>query len=141
MRPRHLCFLIRFLCILCHNRNRCTLLMRGPCWTCRKRTIQCDQSGSPCAKCEKAGLECLDKRPLRWVKGVAIRGKMRGQDFDTNKSHLARPRRKQLSHNSEKGRSVQAGLSPVLQDPHISSVDRFYIDYCKSVPSRWGAWL
>lgn len=112
--------------------------MRGPCWTCRKRTIQCDQSRSPCAKCEKAGLECLDKRPLRWVKGVAIRGKMRGQDFNTNTSHLAYPRRKQPSPSSGKGWAVQTGPSPVLQDPHISSVERFYIDYCKSVLSRWG---
>lgn len=32
----------------------------------------------PCAKCEKAGLECSEKRPIRWVKGMCIRGKMRG---------------------------------------------------------------
>ncbi|UKZ71123.1 uncharacterized protein TrAtP1_012086 [Trichoderma atroviride] len=103
--------------------------MRGPCWTCRKRTIQCDQSRFPCAKCEKAGLECLDKRPLRWVKGVAIRGKMRGQGFDTNKSPLAQPRRKQLLPNAQKGWAMEAGPSPALPDPHVSSVERFYIDY------------
>lgn len=112
--------------------------MRGPCWTCRKRTIQCDQSRFPCAKCEKAGLECLDKRPLRWVKGVAIRGKMRGQGFDTNKPLLAQPRRKQLLPSAEKGRAVEAGPSPALQDLHISSMERFYIDYCKSVLGGWG---
>ncbi|KAJ5682600.1 hypothetical protein N7462_005765 [Penicillium macrosclerotiorum] len=52
-----------------------------PCYTCRNRRIQCDQSGVPCSKCQKAGLECLDKRPIRWVKGVAIRGKMQGRSF------------------------------------------------------------
>lgn len=53
-----------------------------PCYTCRNRRIQCDQSGVPCGKCEKAGLECLDKRPFRWVKGVAIRGKMQGRSYE-----------------------------------------------------------
>ncbi|KAJ5162713.1 uncharacterized protein N7500_004543 [Penicillium coprophilum] len=53
-----------------------------PCWTCRNRRIQCDQSGTPCAKCEKAGMECFDKRPIRWVKGVAIRGKMQGRTHE-----------------------------------------------------------
>lgn len=54
----------------------------GPCYTCRNRRIQCDQSGVPCAKCEKAGLQCFDKRPIRWVKGVAIRGKMQGRSYE-----------------------------------------------------------
>lgn len=53
-----------------------------PCYTCRNRRIQCDQTGVPCGKCEKAGLECLDKRPFRWVKGVAIRGKMQGRSYE-----------------------------------------------------------
>ncbi|KAL6903258.1 fungal-specific transcription factor domain-containing protein [Trichoderma evansii] len=106
--------------------------MRGPCWTCRKRTIQCDQSRFPCAKCEKAGLECLDKRPLRWVKGVAIRGKMRGQDFDSNKSHVVQAKRKKLLPDSAKQLAVNGSPSLALQDPHISSLSqqsRFYIEY------------
>lgn len=53
-----------------------------PCYTCRNRRIQCDQTGVPCSKCEKAGLECFDKRPFRWVKGVAIRGKMQGRSYE-----------------------------------------------------------
>ncbi|KAJ5167145.1 uncharacterized protein N7482_005926 [Penicillium canariense] len=61
----------------------------NPCYTCRNRRIQCDQSGIPCDKCKKAGLECFDKRPFRWVKGVAIRGKMQGRTFEnTNLSSL-----------------------------------------------------
>lgn len=40
----------------------------------------------PCAKCRKAGLECFDKRPIRWVKGVAIRGKMQGRSFPSKES-------------------------------------------------------
>lgn len=57
-----------------------------PCYTCRTRRIQCDRSGVPCAKCQKAGLECFDKRPIRWVKGVAIRGKMQGRSFPSKES-------------------------------------------------------
>lgn len=56
--------------------------MGTPCYTCRSRRIQCDQSGIPCGKCTKAGLECFDKRPFRWVKGVAIRGKMQGRSYE-----------------------------------------------------------
>ena len=52
--------------------------MYEPCYTCRRRRIECDRSRKPCAKCEKAGLECLKKRPVRWVEGMSIRGKMRG---------------------------------------------------------------
>ncbi|KAJ5291946.1 hypothetical protein N7478_001197 [Penicillium angulare] len=58
-----------------------------PCYTCRNRRIQCDQSGVPCRKCQNAGLECLDQRPLRWVKGVAIRGKMQGRSFEKNEKN------------------------------------------------------
>jgi hypothetical protein len=52
-----------------------------PCWTCRNRHVQCDQTRMPCAKCLKAGLECSEKRPVRWVQGVAIRGKMQGHMY------------------------------------------------------------
>jgi hypothetical protein len=54
----------------------------SPCYTCRNRRIQCDQSGVPCGKCQKAGLECHDKRPFKWVKGVAIRGKLQGHSYE-----------------------------------------------------------
>ncbi|PKX90590.1 uncharacterized protein P174DRAFT_462782 [Aspergillus novofumigatus IBT 16806] len=30
----------------------------------------------PCKKCKKAGLECFEKRPLRWAEGATYRGKM-----------------------------------------------------------------
>ncbi len=55
----------------------------NPCYTCRNRRIQCDQSGVPCGKCQKAGLECLDKRPFKWVKGVAIRGNLQGHVYES----------------------------------------------------------
>ncbi|KAL4892291.1 fungal-specific transcription factor domain-containing protein [Aspergillus ambiguus] len=51
------------------------------CYTCRRRRIQCDRSQVPCRKCTASGLECYDKRPIRWVRGVAIRGKMQGISF------------------------------------------------------------
>ena len=113
--------------------------MRGACWTCRSRTIQCDQSRFPCFKCEKAGLQCFDKRPLKWVAGVAIRGKMRGRVFGAapeviSKAQLARRRPTQLLLDSAEPLAVDSSPFFALQDPHIHNLNRlsrFYIDYCK----------
>ncbi|RDW87047.1 Zn(II)2Cys6 transcription factor [Aspergillus mulundensis] len=58
--------------------------MQEACYTCRRRHVQCDRSGNPCRKCETAGLKCLDKRPIRWVQGVAIRGAMRGRSHQND---------------------------------------------------------
>ncbi|PWY79514.1 hypothetical protein BO94DRAFT_558693 [Aspergillus sclerotioniger CBS 115572] len=49
--------------------------MPPSCYTCRRRRVECDMSQPPCGKCTKAGLECFQKRPLRWVEGAAFRGK------------------------------------------------------------------
>lgn len=56
--------------------------MTEPCYTCRRRRVQCDLSGTPCGKCKKAGIDCFKERPLRWVQGVAIRGGMRGRSYE-----------------------------------------------------------
>ncbi|KAJ5664472.1 hypothetical protein N7507_005203 [Penicillium longicatenatum] len=122
-----------------------------PCYTCRNRRIQCDQSGVPCAKCQKAGLECFDKRPFRWVKGVAIRGKMQGRSFTGNasnndkKSALISIRQSmvqcrhgqtgKLDFNNFTLDSIPdsiPNLSFNLQDPsllHLDRLSRYYIDY------------
>ncbi|KAJ5581767.1 hypothetical protein N7535_000387 [Penicillium sp. DV-2018c] len=113
-----------------------------PCWTCRNRRIQCDQSGTPCAKCQKAGVECFDKRPLRWVKGVAIRGKMQGHSYERS---LESPRSKcsgivksvrspskKLSSAVVRASASSRSLPVTLLDPSISNLDqvsRYYIDY------------
>lgn len=54
------------------------------CYTCRHRRISCDGMKPVCKKCQKRGLECLAKKPLNWVNGVAIRGKMMGRSFEDN---------------------------------------------------------
>ncbi|KAJ5917340.1 hypothetical protein N7466_010894 [Penicillium verhagenii] len=120
-----------------------------PCYTCRNRRIQCDQSGVPCAKCQKAGLECFDKRPFRWVKGVAIRGKMQGRSFpnsgvpdhDDKKSALISSRQSmiQCAHGQSgslnfNNFSLNTIPDPsfVLQNPsflHLDRTSRYYIDY------------
>jgi hypothetical protein len=115
-----------------------------PCWTCRNRRIRCDQSGTPCAKCERAGVECFDKRPLRWVKGVAIRGKMQGHSYegqaDGTPMHTSRIMKSAISTPKKSSRAlVQASagsrtLPVTLQDPSMSNLDqtsKYYIDYCK----------
>lgn len=58
------------------------IVLEKSCWTCRNRHVKCDRSPAPCAKCRKAGLECFNKLPIRWVKGVALRGKMQGHMYE-----------------------------------------------------------
>lgn len=106
-------------------------IMRAACWTCRNRTIQCDRTSTPCAKCEKAGLECFDKRPIRWVKGMAIRGKMRGQMLGGDIK--AFDKQQQLSSPYTKSVVINVTPSFALKDPRIHDLDwssRFYLDYC-----------
>ncbi|KAJ5794947.1 hypothetical protein N7457_001546 [Penicillium paradoxum] len=117
--------------------------MQAACWTCRNRTIQCDKTSFPCAKCKKAGLECFERRPLRWVKGIAIRGKMRGRMLEQDSkasdeissAHLPR---KQVLHPLSKVLAINITPQFALQDPSIKALDwssRFYLDYC-GFPAR-----
>jgi hypothetical protein len=128
-----------------------TIHMPKACWTCRSRTIRCDTSRIPCLKCEKAGLECVEKKPLRWVNGVAIRGKMRGQKFGAVTPDSSSPGSEggrlavQGESYAEKGKIVlKERMSPdrlatsptssALLDPCIQGLDwgtRFYVDYCE----------
>lgn len=57
--------------------------MSSSCYTCRRRRIECAMIGPPCTKCEKAGLECSQKRPLRWVDGAEFRGKAKRRGGST----------------------------------------------------------
>ncbi|GJN75918.1 fungal transcriptional regulatory protein [Purpureocillium lilacinum] len=51
------------------------------CSTCTKRRIRCDLGQPTCKKCEKKGLTCPGYGPrLRWAGGVAVRGKLKGQN-------------------------------------------------------------
>ncbi|KAJ5578386.1 uncharacterized protein N7459_007350 [Penicillium hispanicum] len=120
----------------------------SPCYTCRTRRIQCDQSGVPCTKCEKAGLECLDKRPIRWVKGVAVRGKMQGRSYATSAASsgtgkesggLPGESRRALTKKTAprclerpESHGLSLSLPFALQDPSCRNLDRasrYYIDY------------
>lgn len=108
--------------------------MRAACWTCRKRTIQCDRTGNPCSKCEKAGLECFETRPLRWVKGVAIRGKMRGHVLEEDYKVAYQKPHPPLKLGSISPCVQSLALTRPLQDPSTKDLDwssRFYLDYCK----------
>lgn len=96
--------------------------MSNPCYTCRRRHIQCDRSKTPCVKCQKAGLECLDKRPLRWVKGVAARGHMQGVSMEDAASKAVVTKAEQMTLPAELGDTLMAGLD---------RVSKFYLDYCK----------
>ncbi|PNY23874.1 Uncharacterized protein TCAP_06179 [Tolypocladium capitatum] len=51
------------------------------CSTCTKRRIRCDLAQPTCKKCAKKGLACPGYGPrLRWAGGVAVRGRLKGQN-------------------------------------------------------------
>ncbi|KAL4945635.1 hypothetical protein BDV06DRAFT_209366 [Aspergillus oleicola] len=112
--------------------------MEKPCYTCRRRHIQCDRSQNPCFKCQKAGLECLDERPIRWVQGVAIRGNMRGRSYQTMKVSQqpvgqiqTRPAPKEDLTTQPHGQIVSS-VPLSMKDGTISQLDpasRHYLNY------------
>ena len=94
------------------------------CWPCRNRHVRCDQSRMPCDKCLKAGLECSKDRPIRWVEGVAIRGKMQGRKYRSED-----PPRKPPTLATKKSKSVifktpitRSPTRPVSETPKPSRV-------------------
>ncbi|KAL2829417.1 fungal-specific transcription factor domain-containing protein [Aspergillus cavernicola] len=122
--------------------------MDEPCYTCRRRRIQCDRSQLPCLKCQKAGLTCLDKRPVRWVQGVAIRGGMRGR-LHQDDSVSSKPVGETLTRSTIPAElphppcppsymavvPTEAKLTSVplsMEDPAVSNLDatsRYYLNY------------
>ncbi|KAE8374450.1 fungal-specific transcription factor domain-containing protein [Aspergillus bertholletiae] len=88
--------------------------MYDPCYTCRRRRVQCDQSEPPCKKCLKAGLECYDKRPLRWVKGVAIRGRLQGLTAKDASAASASAAPLDQSHRTPRKKSRKKIISSAL---------------------------
>ncbi|KAF7133603.1 hypothetical protein CNMCM5793_004732 [Aspergillus hiratsukae] len=97
------------------------------CYTCRHRRIQCDRSSIPCGKCEKSGFECHQKRPIRWVKGVAIRGKMQGVSYNPLNSP-AGDEQGLIKLRREGQRDLPAGLGDVSIS-HLDRVSKYYLDY------------
>ncbi|KAL4952935.1 fungal-specific transcription factor domain-containing protein [Aspergillus filifer] len=112
--------------------------MDKPCYTCRRRHIQCDQTQTPCLKCQKAGLECHGERPVRWVQGVAVRGNMRGRSYQ-NDSVCKKPVMSIQSRPVSRvdPSSVRNALTPPriplsMTDWTLSQLDqssRYYLDY------------
>ncbi|EAW13231.1 Zn(II)2Cys6 transcription factor [Aspergillus clavatus NRRL 1] len=101
--------------------------MMEACYTCRRRRIQCDRLGIPCGKCRKGGLECHEKRPIKWVKGVAIRGKMQGFSYDLQDVTDG------AGNALVKANDGLRVVAPGLEDEAVSSLDKvskYYLDYC-----------
>ncbi|KAL4805354.1 fungal-specific transcription factor domain-containing protein [Aspergillus unguis] len=112
------------------------------CYTCRRRRIQCDRSSTPCQKCQKAGLECVDKRPVRWVQGVAIRGGMRGRSYDNSSVSLmpveqfparsasvARTPEVKPSMEVAKIAPAMSSIPLSISDTTLDSSARYYLEY------------
>ncbi|KAL4884837.1 fungal-specific transcription factor domain-containing protein [Aspergillus karnatakaensis] len=122
--------------------------MIDACYTCRRRHINCDRTQTPCLKCQKAGLKCLDKRPIRWVQGVAIRGNMRGRSHQDNSVCSSPVEQVDTRSTTPVGilqqaqtfslvdlvptHSAQTSLPGSLNDVALSNLDRlkhYYLDY------------
>ncbi|KAJ6007849.1 hypothetical protein N7540_011825 [Penicillium herquei] len=89
------------------------------CWTCRRRRVRCDRQLPQCHKCFISGNTCQGyskERPLKWINGVASRGKLMGKALPINDG-VTPPIPRLL-------------LDPVLQD--LSPKMRHYIKYCGS---------
>ncbi|PYH96457.1 hypothetical protein BO71DRAFT_176748 [Aspergillus ellipticus CBS 707.79] len=111
--------------------------MQEPCYTCRRRRIRCDQSQSPCAKCTASGLECSVSRPLRWVNGVAMRGKMRGTSFETPSDDSTQP----VGAQQDSGWPKDSPRALIQSAPiPVGQVDTHNVLMCRprSVPSALG---
>ncbi|GAQ09868.1 hypothetical protein ALT_7189 [Aspergillus lentulus] len=104
-----------------------TMVELEGCYTCRHRRIQCDRSGIPCLKCEKGGFECHQKRPIRWVKGVAIRGKMQGVSY-SRLNILAGDGQGLIKLRREGRRDLPTGLGDVSMSS-LDRVSKYYLDY------------
>ncbi|GKZ58937.1 hypothetical protein AnigIFM49718_004782 [Aspergillus niger] len=129
------------------------------CYTCRRRHVECQMTHPPCKKCQKAGLECLQKRPLRWVDGPAFRNRARtSQAHQRDKSNTLNKgdygesclyesrlaestleatnavERKGQSAISHKGDhiSIHISIPPSLKDPSFDALDdasMYYLNY------------
>ncbi|PYI01870.1 C6 transcription factor (Acr-2) [Aspergillus sclerotiicarbonarius CBS 121057] len=123
--------------------------MSRSCYTCRRRRVECDMSQPPCSKCTKAGLECFQKRPLRWVQGAAFRGKPKTASAKITLVSSTVMDKSPLTSNGDilPGTSNRAnstctddledpsdilGIPPGLDDPSIIRLDktsRYYLYY------------
>lgn len=119
-----------------------------PCYTCRRRRLKCDGARPKCHRCGEESVECLGyKKPLKWVKGVAARGKLMGKNFDevgsSNEEAGAdrdgmRDGKVLARRKGSPGMTVSvevAGPMHGLVDPVFQDLDsdcRFYISFCKS---------
>lgn len=104
-----------------------SLKSETPCWTCRRRRVQCDGALPLCQKCQKAGKECLGyKKPLVWNAGVASRGKMMGKTFHESKASLDLKKSFVSDTNSctsDSETTISTINTPKPSSPSISELD------------------
>ncbi|KAL3425540.1 hypothetical protein PVAG01_02331 [Phlyctema vagabunda] len=78
------------------------------CRTCNRRRIKCDRGLPTCKKCNDRDLPCPGYNvPLKWVQGVASRGKQKGRGFPIPEA----PSNEDFSSGS----SSSSGASPTEQ--------------------------
>ncbi|CAK7206256.1 hypothetical protein SEUCBS139899_009043 [Sporothrix eucalyptigena] len=53
---------------------------RTGCWTCRGRSVKCDENRPACLKCSKAGLSCSYGMRLTWIEDSIARGTCHGRE-------------------------------------------------------------
>ncbi|KAL1955740.1 hypothetical protein VTO42DRAFT_8138 [Malbranchea cinnamomea] len=94
---------------------------KTPCYTCRRRRVNCDKALPTCQKCYSSGRQCLGyKKPLTWVRGIASRGKMMGLKFDDvalKKGGAIPSARTAAARSGSSGLGVREGVPAVQTVP------------------------
>lgn len=130
--------------------------MYNSCYTCRRRRIECQMAQPPCTKCKKAGMECFQKRPLRWVQGAEFRGKAKKRASGGSSAKSMAESGSEMTPNTLVSTGVNGGtqtylptrptefaegvpnaipsIPSALSDPSSSGLNRvsqYYLYYCK----------
>ncbi|KAL1889644.1 hypothetical protein Sste5346_008763 [Sporothrix stenoceras] len=79
---------------------------RTGCWTCRGRSVKCDEHRPICHKCSKAGLSCSYGMRLTWIEDSIARGTCHGREGLANKG-----RKKRMSAKLVTGLSLSSSTS------------------------------
>jgi hypothetical protein len=93
---------------------------RGGCLNCKARKRKCDQGRPECQACSQRGMRCQGySTPLRWVNGVASRGRFAGAPIP-DASFVQPPT---LPHLQQQQQQPQYAHSVAGSNPDIQSVD------------------
>ncbi|EPE06881.1 hypothetical protein F503_03308 [Ophiostoma piceae UAMH 11346] len=98
---------------------------RTGCWTCRGRSVKCDEHRPACLKCQKAGLSCSFGVRLTWIEDSIARGMCHGREGVINKTRKrARSSTQTTQATSRAASSVPSTASCNTLQNTISPLDQ-----------------